>query len=410
MPLSLRWVGREELDRVAEARMLAYAPGRDQFESYQSNLRSDTRPGPRDFLLAEQDGAPIGTATSIPMTMYVRGGPIRCQGVASVGTAKTHRRKTHQGPGVATQLMQEVLRQAREQEYVASALMPFRVSFYEFFGYGVVERKKEWTIPLELIPRGEFGSIRYFRPDDLDELVACRHRVAQANQCDIDRSVELWREHVDYFNKGFFVVDREGSGEVRGWMAIEHASSPDGIDTIRVFWDFGWQDIAALRRFVYFLGSLRDQYRNASIHLPADFPVNLLLKEKQLTHRLSKNHPNATERQYTRMQLRVLDHKKFLEVMTLPHQAKGRAVVVVHEETGPSKFEVDFAEGKASVKKTEASPDIEIGPADWAIIASGDVSASLAAELGLLQVNRSAGLSVLDILAQGPAPYCREYF
>ena len=107
MSLTLRWVGREESDRVAEARMLAYAPGRDQLERYQTDLRTDPRPGARDFLLAEQDGAAVGTATSLSLTMYVRGGPVRCQGVASVGTAKTHRRKTHQGPGVGSQLMRK---------------------------------------------------------------------------------------------------------------------------------------------------------------------------------------------------------------------------------------------------------------------------------------------------------------
>jgi predicted acetyltransferase len=390
--------------------MLAYAPGRDQLERYQTDLRTDPRPGTRDFLLAEHDGAAIGTATSLSLTMYVRGAPVRCQGVASVGTAKTHRRKTRQGPGVGSQLMQEVLRRAREQEYVVSALMPFRVSFYETFGYGLIERKKEWTIPLDLIGRGEFGSIRYFREEDFDELINCRHRIAQSNQCDVDRPPEVWRQYMDYFNTGFFVVDRPAGAAVRGWMTIEHASSADGIDTVRAFWDFGWQDIATLKRFLYFLGSLRDQYRYASVHLPADFPLNLLLKEKQLTHRPSKNHPNATERHYTRMQVRVLDHKKFLEAMKLPERAAGRAVVAVHEESGPSKFEVEFSGGGASVKKTDASPDIECGPADWAIIACGDVKASLAAELGLVQINRAAALSDLDILGEGPPPYCREYF
>ena len=44
-----------------------------------------------DYLLAEVDGQPVGTATSLSMKMWVRA-IIPCQGVARVGAIKTMQR------------------------------------------------------------------------------------------------------------------------------------------------------------------------------------------------------------------------------------------------------------------------------------------------------------------------------
>src|SRR5688572_5881555 len=96
MSLKLKWVGDDERDRVAETRMLCYAAARKELPGYVERLRADARSQPGDWLLAEgADGVAVGTATSYAMTMWVRGGAVPCQGVAHVGTIKTHRRRSN---------------------------------------------------------------------------------------------------------------------------------------------------------------------------------------------------------------------------------------------------------------------------------------------------------------------------
>jgi predicted acetyltransferase len=130
-----------------------------------------------------------------------------------------------------------------------------------------------------------------------------------------------------------------------------------------------------------------------------------------MTHRVSKNHPNAEAREYTRMQLRVLDHRKLLEAMKLPNDARGRATVAVREPEGEiAKFEVDIADGRATTKPTAAEPDVECEAHHWAMIAMGYVSATTAGDLGLVRLWDAEAARALDVFAQGPAPYCREYF
>src|SRR2546423_14823398 len=116
MPLSLRWVGESEYDRVAEVRARSYASAAKDLDRFRENLLADGRAKPGDHLLAERDGRIVGTATSLSMRLWARGGAVPCQGVAFVGTVKTARRGGAQTErGIASQIMFQTLRLARER-------------------------------------------------------------------------------------------------------------------------------------------------------------------------------------------------------------------------------------------------------------------------------------------------------
>jgi hypothetical protein len=196
-------------------------------------------------------------------------------------------------------------------------------------------------------------------------------------------------------------------------MAFRHAHEPDGSDTVKVV-ECGYEDAAALRRQLHFLASLRDQYTRASIVLPADLPLNRLLSEPQITHRDNRNHPTAEVRPFTRMQVRILDHARFLGAMRLPDQARGRVTVAVRECEGhASLLTVDVDGGRASVSAAAASsptPSFECADVTWAAVACGDLPATRAVQLGLASCTDPAPAKLLDVLAEGPLPFTNEYF
>jgi predicted acetyltransferase len=412
MSLNLRWVDEKDRTRVGEVRGLCYGRSRREVADFVEQIRADRRSGPGDWLLAERDGQAVGTATALNMTMWVRGGSVRCQGVAFVGTVKTQRRRSADEKGIGTAVMREVLRAARERGQVVSALMPFRASWYEHFGYGIVERRADWIVPMSILPPGEFETVRFYdAARDRQPLMECRQRLAQRGQADIERSPAAWDAYLaDVEKNGFLVVDRAGDGPVRGWMAFEHVHR-ESQDTVRAYFDTGYEDTAGLKRFLHFLASLRDQYSFASIQLPRDLSLNLLLREPQMTHRANRNHPTAEMRPFTRMQVRVLDHAKLLAAMKLPTDRSGKVVVAIRESEGSvSRLAIEIADGKASAAPTDATADLEMTDRIWAIIALGDVPATRAAELGLISVTNRTPLAVLDVFSLGPAPFCREYF
>lgn len=409
MPLLLRWVGDEDLDRVAETRALCFAHAPKDFERYRNYIRADPRAKAGDFLLAQENGDAVGTATSLSMTMWVRGSPVPCQGVAFVGTIKTHRRRMHSGDGVATQIMRETLRMAREREQVVSALMPFRASFYEHFGYGLVERRNEWSVPLSILPSGPSEGLRFYRPDDMPELASFRQRVIQHGQCEIERSAAAWEGALKRADHGFAIVDRPSvDGPVRGYFWMEQGQA-GGRNCIQVR-DILYQDIDALKRQMHFLASLRDQYSVAVLALPSDLPLQWLLREGQLPHR-PVEHAVPELRQITRLQLRILDHKRFIEAMRLAAHSPGRAVVAVQEAEGTtSRFAIDFDGGRAKLTASESAPGFACPDRVWAAIVCGDLSAARAVQLGLAAAEDSRAPEVLDVFSGGPVPFCDEGF
>ncbi|MDB5321116.1 MAG: GCN5-related N-acetyltransferase [Phycisphaerales bacterium] len=403
MSLTLTWRGRESAEIVGRTRALCYAPGVREVEAYQQRLAKDGRVTADDLLLAERDGVAVGTATSYSMNMWVRGRAVGCQGVAYVGTIKTHRRSG----GIASQIMLETIRKGRERGQVLSALMPFRASFYEHFGYGVVERRATWTIPLSVLPAGSSGGFELIEGAD-EARRACRQRMVEAGQCDVERTPGMWTHWTTQENEGYVVGDRTADGSMRSWFVW--SEQRENEKDVLVIDDLAFESIAALRRGLCFFGTLRDQYRAVRLTLPANVQLNRLLGETQVPHR-SVTHDAAGVKTVTRMQVRVLDHLRLIGGLQLPEHVRGSAVVGIAESEGTVRtLRIEIDGGRAVALDATAAPDVECADRDWAAIAMGDLPAARAAEMGLIEVNRPAAVALLDAFAAGPAPFCNEYF
>jgi hypothetical protein len=111
------------------------------------------------------------------------------------------------------------------------------------------------------------------------------------------------------------------------------------------------------------------------------------------------------------MQVRVLDHIKLMSAMKPPRDRGGKCVVAVHETEGNvSRITIEMKDGAVSAASADASADVEMSDRVWPAVVFGDLAATRAAEMGLVQVNNRTPLAVLDGFATGPAPFCREYF
>jgi predicted acetyltransferase len=413
MPLELKWVGPEALDDLVAARTEAYEDGASAAANVREQTLADDRAAAGDYLLAYEGPRPVGTATSLSMQMSIRGAALPCQGIAWLGTARTHRRASGRfgGKGIASQLMEAAIQRGRERGDVVSALMPFRGSFYEEFGYGVVERRVEWTIPMRTFPVGATGGLRLFEPNDAPELAACLGRAVAAGQCDLARSPGRWAATITQWSDGWTIVDRPtADGPIRGYMHL----ATRGIDPHRqaIVREQVYQDTPTLVRQLRFLASLRDQYAGAVLTLSSDLPLNLLLREPQVLLESSSGQGPATVRTYNRMMLRVLDHKRLLEAMTWPSWAKGRTTIGIQESEGKlTRITIDVADGRAAVTVgATAMPEAAISDNTWAQIAVGELVATRAVAMGLIAVETQGCLQILDALKKGPSPFCHEDF
>jgi predicted acetyltransferase len=408
MPLQLQWTDTSDVEGLAQLRLRCYGAAGNQIQKFRDGVTTDSRPARGDVLIARRDGEPVGTATSLSLKMWMRGAPIDTQGVAWVGTVKTARRAGSPGEkGIASIMMADTLRLARERQQPISALMPFRASFYEHFGYGNAEQRVEWTVPMGLLPKGDSAGWRFCRDDDAAALLAARQREVTIGHCDVETSPQALAHWMTYWPEGMVYVRESSPGVLESQVIV--TDDRDTTAGTMVVNDWLADSPAAFQRLLGFLGTLKDQYTRLRITLPGDLPLNRLLRESQIPHR-QVDHPFATARPFTRMQIRVLDHKRAIEPMKLPLETRGRVHVAVRESEGTvSRFSLEIADGRATVTPTLATPDLECTDVAWASLISGDLPARTAAMLGVVTANRAA-VQVLGGFSVGPVPFCQEYW
>lgn len=407
MPLKMEWTGRRDLDRVARIRWQCYGSRVGEIDAFTG--RSDTgRFADGDVCIASDSGVDVGTATSLSLHLHLRGKRLPCQGVAWVGASKSSRRRAGDERGVASQVMDALLDKARERGEIVSALMPFRVSFYEHFGYGLVERQNVWSIPTRVLPADTESRWRFGTLADKPAMLACRARQSLLGTCDIETSpaaIDEWFAHLTPDTQ-LFVDDRDGQIVAYTWVR----SFEEGDLGVARFVQPAWDSQAGLVSLLGLAGSWRDQYSQLRITLPTDLPVNWLLKERQVPHR-RVDHPAPTCATITRMQVRVLDHVAFLQGQRLVRGGGGRVVVAVRESEGNvNAFAIDLSGDLIHAERSSAAADITTSDVTWSSIACGELRCSTAHALGLLDVQRADAMKTLDALADGPAPFCFEYF
>ena len=399
MPLTSRWLNFADSELIAQTRWQCYGHSGKDLVRMRDYTLMDRRAQDGDFLIVEENGRPVATSTSLSMRLWARSAAFDCQGVAWVGAIKSARRR-----GTAREAMNQTLRKAREREQVISALMPFRVSYYENFGYGIVERRAEWCIPLELLPQqNPTGDWHIFSPSDQPNLSALRKRCVETGQCNIERTPAGWTVCRAADEHGLTFCSAAGC-----WVTFIHQAA-DGKDVLKVS-DWGAATLADLLDLFHFLGTLRDQYFSLVIPLPADWQINRLLKESQLPHR-PVNHLTADVSTMTRMQVRILDHAKFLSGLNIPAWAKGRVEIEIPEPEGnKSRFAMELDAGRITIKPASGSAGFICPANHWASIATGDLPATQAARMGLATEETPGAAAILDALSVGPLPFCQEYF
>jgi predicted N-acetyltransferase YhbS len=111
--------------------------------------------------VAEEDGQALAGVSAYRMRQNVRGTVHDMAGVAAVSSHPSARRR-----GLVRQLLDRLLRQARDEGCAVSALYPFRPSFYERFGFVGIPRHRTAAFA----PEGLSHLVRPELPGEVERL------------------------------------------------------------------------------------------------------------------------------------------------------------------------------------------------------------------------------------------------
>jgi len=201
-----------------------------------------------------------------PLRQWVAGELIPMAGVGTVAISPTHRKRR-----LGAELVTAALREARQRGDLASALYPFRVSFYQKLGYGNAGEALQHLVPPETLP----DSPERMRVEILGgdagraEALKLYGRWAAAQNGQLDRPDRVWTGHCTEADRALFGY-RDASGELEGYALVRYRT--DLAPEVRYLEveELIWTGADARRGLYGWLSSLGDQWQQILMRsLPA---------------------------------------------------------------------------------------------------------------------------------------------
>ncbi len=136
-------VGRnDDVPAAAELARHSFPGVPRNLEEWQHELADSPRGGLDALWVASRGGTMAGFCQLYPLTQWVAGQRLPVMGLGTVAISPTERRR-----GLAGQMIEAAFHHAIERGDVASALFPFRTSFYRRLGYGFAGEVHQYTFP-----------------------------------------------------------------------------------------------------------------------------------------------------------------------------------------------------------------------------------------------------------------------
>jgi predicted acetyltransferase len=365
-----------------------------------------------DRALAAYDaGQVVGTAAAYSMQLTIPGGELPMAGVTMVGVHPTHRRR-----GLLRQMMRRQLDDVHERGEPIAGLWASEASIYQRFGYGLASLAASFEIERGRTafrqPHQPSGTLRLVSGEEVVEKFPLVFEQLRRSRPGIYARAPAWWQSE-------FVHDPEHSrrgGSPAAFVLHETDGMPTGYARYRLYpeWDdrgpksslevseaVGVSSAATLDVWRY----LFDVDLVVSIrarNLPVDHPLLLALAEPR---RLGWNLSDA-------LWLRLVDMGRALEARSWARD--GQLVLDLRDDFcgwNAGRWQVSVTDGRATVSRTQAQPDLELDAGDLAATYLGGVRMNDLVRAGRVVEQRAGSATFADQMLWVPAaPWCPQVF
>ena len=255
MSETFRAAREDELEEVAK--LVAHSFVAHSAAAHEQALRKGPWGGVETLWVAEEGDRLVGACQLLPLQQWVGGVAVPVMGLGTVTVAPTHRRR-----GLAARLIRSAMHEARGRGHLASALYPFRVSFYERLGYGRAGEAHQYRVPPEVIPDApERTGVKLLEDEeDAAAVRAIYERWVRSQSGQLERSDEAWSRILDPDDRAA-VLYRNEAGEAEGYAIVRYRSDLPVNDRFLDVQERAWLTSRARRGLYAWLGSLGDQWR-----------------------------------------------------------------------------------------------------------------------------------------------------
>lgn len=364
----------------------------------------------RSLVVVDNDQI-IGTSVAYTFEISVPGGGIvPTAGITDVTVATTYRRR-----GILTEMMRRQLNDAREREEQLAALWASESGIYARFGFGMAMYHERWRIPAD---HADFA----YQPD-----VPGRVRFASATEMRaiapqiFDRMLRdrpgMIRRPEGWWNLRFHDPDHRRKGMSSYYFLVyEDEGKPLGYAQYRV--RNRWSDKKPDKTLVLEELIAETDAAHAALwrmcldvdmvttieteHQPTDDALGLMLADPRWLSRAP----------FDSVWLRIIDPIKALESRT--YEIENKIVIRVRDKFCPwvdGTYEIDGGPDGATVKKTNATPDMSIWDSGLSACLLGGVPFSRLSRAGRLEAKSDRHLRLADLMFSNlRTPYCPFLF
>jgi predicted acetyltransferase len=358
----------------------------------------------------EADGRMVGTYSHYTFAATILGRGIPATGLGMVGTALDRKKSK-----VALAVVRDFVRRTRRGGAPLSFLYPFRHDFYADMGWGPVGESRQHVLPPGAFPlHPERTAVRQVR-DPAWELLDRIHRqaIGRRGALGLSRHPLRWKGPLTQYPLAFVADGPDGP---EGYLLGRFAKRNDLPDPFRYDLEISemeWLTPRALRAFLGFLSSQRDQVVEVILDWPADGHLDAVLRNPARRNTISlPNHQSPGPQVALGVMLRLEDPGAAFALRPYAGREALRLEVTTRDplrDGATIRFQADLR-GPTAAGSRPARAALDTDLATLSRLWAGSLRTAEAVEFGLAAVTPASAVEVLERLLAVPAPRIVERF
>ena len=379
-------------------------------------MRTSSLGGVETLLVGEEKGKIVAACRLYDFEQWIAGHAYPIMGLGLVTIAADERRR-----GIAGRMCAAAFEVARQRGAVASALYPFRTSFYGNLGYGMAGEAFQYRLDPRALPDDPGRARVSLVESDADrrELAAFYDRWAKQQTGQLVRPQRAWERVWEEGTRGGAVY-RDPRSEVCGYAVFRyHASGSERGDRLVEIEECGWTRKEARLGLYAWLASLSDQWNTVVYRAHPEEGFTEYLKE--LPRFSAEPTPRfhfwfATASVLNGPMFRLLDVEKAWRARSVRSGPPLSLALEVQDEHVPANggtWRLRLEDGRVVAGRGEidgADLVMTTGVQALSRIFIGALSASAAVDAGLATVSRTDRLAELDDRLRLPKPWMFDRF
>ena len=360
---------------------------------------------PEETLCAFEDGRLATTYRAIPLSMCFNSKVAPVAGISAVGTLPIYRRRGYLRAIVSTHFEQ----MHEKGERAIAILYPSQGAIYQRYGYAFVSTHHRYGFePRHLQfrePASPAGVFRDVTEEDSGVMPGIYDSFVEGRTGYLTRDVHHWQWHYRHppaSGVRMPTVYEEAGTPLAYVVYTLEATGPGAGDQVITIHDMAYLTMPAYRAIWDYLGSMDLIGTIKWGRVPADDPLPYLLLDPR---RLGTG-------SYAGLMGRIVDVERALPWRTYPVEA--RLTFELRDglcSWNDGRWEVEIAAGEASVRRTEATPQLVMPVSTLALLVFNHITATEAARIGCLDVLEQSALPAWDAAMRTTyRPFCADGF